>query len=101
MHRDIAPCNRPPTINRLLGIGCLALSFLIIASIAGYALLSQFHVVTKSVDIILRRLPTQPVVTCKTPLHAAGDSTGSITSAGLKRTFLVHLAPSYGIQPQA
>src|SRR5581483_4975363 len=36
----------------------------------------------------------------KTPHHDAGDSTGTITSAGLKRTFLVHLAPSYGKRPQ-
>lgn len=44
--------------------------------------------------------PTLPPITCKTPTHAAGDMTEKITSGGLQRTFLVHLAPSYGRQPQ-
>jgi polyhydroxybutyrate depolymerase len=44
--------------------------------------------------------PTLPPITCKTPAHAAGDTTEKITSGGLQRTFLVHLAPSYGRQPQ-
>ncbi len=38
---------------------------------------------------------------CKTPLHKIGDETLSIQSGGLSRTFIVHLAPSYGNQPQA
>jgi polyhydroxybutyrate depolymerase len=42
----------------------------------------------------------QPSVTCTTPKHDAGSSDSSITSDGLKRTFRVHLAPSYGKQPQ-
>jgi|SRR5450755_217060 polyhydroxybutyrate depolymerase len=45
--------------------------------------------------------PTLPPITCKTPAHTAGgDTTEKITSGGLQRTFLVHLAPSYGRQPQ-
>src|SRR5437588_4367764 len=38
---------------------------------------------------------------CHTPPHKIGDDTLSIHSGGLSRTFIVHLAPSYGYQPQA
>jgi len=38
---------------------------------------------------------------CRTPLHQIGDETLSIQSGGLTRTFIAHLAPSYGTQPQA
>jgi polyhydroxybutyrate depolymerase len=37
---------------------------------------------------------------CHTPPHQTGTSILSIHSGGLNRTFLVHLAPSYGNQPQ-
>jgi polyhydroxybutyrate depolymerase len=39
--------------------------------------------------------------TCKTPPHQAGNDTLTIHSGGLSRTLIVHLAPSYGSQPQA
>src|SRR6202165_3611817 len=38
---------------------------------------------------------------CTTPLHQPGDKMLSIHSAGLSRTFLVHLPTSYGTQFQA
>src|SRR5436305_451678 len=38
---------------------------------------------------------------CHTPPHKVGDETLSIQSGGLSRTLIVHLAPSYGYQPQA
>ena len=38
---------------------------------------------------------------CHTPMHKIGDETLTIRSAGLSRAFIVHLAPSYGHQPQA
>lgn len=38
---------------------------------------------------------------CHTPLHKTGDETLSIQSSGLTRSFIVHLAPSYGTLPQA
>jgi len=41
-----------------------------------------------------------PQITCTTPPHNTGDSTQTISSGGLKRTLLLHLAPSYGRQPQ-
>ena len=43
--------------------------------------------------------PTLPPITCKTPQHNTGDSTQTISSGGLDRTFLLHLSPSYGRQP--
>lgn len=44
---------------------------------------------------------TAVTTTCNTPPHKTGDSNLSIHSAGLNRTFLVHLAPSYDTHPQA
>ena len=38
---------------------------------------------------------------CHTPPHKIGDETVSIHSGALNRSFIVHLAPSYGNQPQA
>ena len=38
---------------------------------------------------------------CHTPPHKIGDETLSIQSGELTRTFIVHLPPSYGLQPQA
>jgi polyhydroxybutyrate depolymerase len=43
---------------------------------------------------------TRPPITCTTPQHVAGNSNLSITSGGLNRTFILHLPPSYGKQPQ-
>jgi polyhydroxybutyrate depolymerase len=38
---------------------------------------------------------------CHTPLHKVGNETISIQSGGITRTFIIHLAPSYGLIPQA
>jgi polyhydroxybutyrate depolymerase len=38
---------------------------------------------------------------CHTPPHKRGDNTLSIHSGGLNRTFIIHLASSYGNQQQA
>ncbi len=43
---------------------------------------------------------THPRISCNTPRHQAGDYSASIHSGGLNRTFLIHLPPSYGNQPQ-
>ena len=43
----------------------------------------------------------QQTSACTTPLHRPGDTLLSIHSAGLTRTFLVHLPPSYCTQFQA
>src|SRR5262249_33175233 len=49
---------------------------------------------------LLSAAPTAAPITCKTPQHSTGNSTQTIPSGGLDRTFLLHLAPSYGRQPQ-
>lgn len=36
-------------------------------------------------------------IRCTAPPHSAGESYSTITSAGLRRTFLIHLPPSYGM----
>src|SRR5712691_6428105 len=43
----------------------------------------------------------QQTSACKTPPHQPGDKMLSIHSAGLSRSFLVHLPPSYGTKFQA
>lgn len=80
-------------LRRFLGVVCMALSLLIFFSV----IVSFVNSCRSSAPATT---PAQPVVTCTTPHHQAGDSSVSMTSAGLKRTFLVHLAPSYGKQPQ-
>ncbi len=54
---------------------------------------------TNSARSAINLIPIHNV--CHTPLHQAGDETLSIHSSGLTRTFIVHLAPSYGTLPQA
>ena len=54
---------------------------------------------TNSVKSAINLTPIHNV--CHTPSHKIGDETLSIHSGGLSRTFIVHLAPSYGNQPQA
>jgi polyhydroxybutyrate depolymerase len=59
---------------------------------------------TRSTSSITPATPTanspQLGLSCRTLPHNAGDTTASINSVGLKRTFIVHLAPSYGTKPQ-
>lgn len=40
-----------------------------------------------------------PQITCTTPQHNTGDSTQTVLSGGLNRTFKLHLSPYYGRQP--
>src|SRR5690348_2005194 len=84
---------------RLVGVIGIIVSTLLFLSIAIYAF-TQRQSILPATGITIPGLPTQPVVTCTTPQHALGDTTGSITSSGLKRTFLVHLPSGYGVQPQ-
>ena len=78
-------------------IAGIVFSVLLIVLASAYAI-HQFSV-PQAVSY-LPHVSTQPAVTCKTPQHSLGDSTDTIYSAGLKRSFLVHLSPSYGRQPQ-
>src|SRR2546427_421517 len=91
--------NRP----RLIGVIGIIVSTLLFLSIAIYAFTARQSLLPKTevhLPFIIPGLPTQPLVTCTTPEHAPGDSTDSITSGGLKRTFLVHLPPDYGVQSE-
>ncbi len=89
-------------VYRQWGIVGVTFSLLIVLGISWYAFAMRQSIVPKGgLHINLPGVPTQPVKTCTTPDYTLGDSTGSIQSAGLKRTFLVHLPPSYGMQPQA
>lgn len=96
MNNQIRPDNRL-NVRHLAGIIGLILAFLILLYTVLYALNIR-QIAGKQIP--LPGLSTQPQMTCTTPQHKAGDSTVTITSDGLQRTFLVHLAPSYGIQPQ-
>jgi polyhydroxybutyrate depolymerase len=92
---------RPGGAARLLSIGGILLSLLIVISVSVYAFTARHNLLSKgAVQLSLPSLPVHPQKTCTTPSYSLGDSAGSIISAGVKRTFLVHLAPSYGIQPQ-
>ena len=89
-----------------IGLGGMGLSLLILLGVIFYVYAS-YHTITtvkgKHVPVSsssLQTAPTQPTITCKTPSHTLGDTYETIPSGGLKRTFLVHLAPSYGRQPQ-
>ncbi|MGH2497735.1 MAG: alpha/beta hydrolase family esterase [Ktedonobacteraceae bacterium] len=86
---------------RIIGITGIILSLLIILGVAVYSahagiLPSSSKPSTGGISVS----PNQQISACKTPPHQAGDTMLSIQSAGLKRTFLVHLAPSYGTQLQ-
>lgn len=104
------PFNRPRRsvlIQRLIITGAILFSLLVISSYTVYALRQRTNPVQTIRDFpkIIHSLvsppsPT-PTITCTTPPRKTGDSTISIPSAGLTRTFILHLAPSYGIQPQA
>jgi polyhydroxybutyrate depolymerase len=90
---------------RLVGLGIIILSLIAILSAAFYAY--QIYL-TSSPGLGKGSTPPTsgapnsilPPITCKTPPHDAGDSDISILSAGVKRTFILHLPPSYGRQPQ-
>ena len=91
--------NRLPERRRLVGLGGMVLAALLLIT----ALFLFLNMGSRAPQIFGPRpatTPTLPPVTCKTPAHQTGDTTGTIQSAGLNRTFLIHLAPSYGRQAQ-
>ncbi|HKV58067.1 MAG TPA: PHB depolymerase family esterase [Ktedonobacteraceae bacterium] len=86
---------------RIIGITGIILALLIILGVAVYSahagiLPGSNKPPTSGISVS----PNQQISTCNTPPHQAGDTMLSIQSAGLKRIFLVHLAPSYGTQLQ-
>src|SRR2546423_12100771 len=92
------------TVRRLVGLGGIVLSISLLLTIAIYTHNLQPNLLPKINKLIASShnspSPT-PTITCTTPQHITGDSTVSITSGGLKRSLPIHLAPSYGKQPQA
>ena len=92
------------TVRRLVGLGGIVLSISLLLTIAIYTHNLQPNPLPKINKLIASShnspSPTS-TITCTTSQHITGDSTVSITSGGLKRSLLIHLAPSYGKQPQA
>ena len=92
------------TVRRLVGLGGIVLSISLLLTIAIYTHNLQPNPLPKINKLIASShnspSPT-PTITCTTSQHITGDSTVFITSGGLKRSLLIHLAPSYGKQPQA
>ena len=88
---------------RFLLISLLTCCVLLIGSYIVYAVATEARSVFPSLPGIGglgSNKPAELPITCKTPQHSAGDSNDTITSDGLQRTFLLHLPPSYGRQPQ-
>ncbi len=105
--RQVSPRNnRPSNPRHFIGLGGMILSLLILLGVVFYIYAFYSNTTTVKGQHVpgsassLHSTPKPPVITCKTPLHPTGDTTETITSGGIKRTFLVHLASSYGKQPQ-
>lgn len=102
-----SPFNRSRRTGRLILVGGVTFSLLIILSFVVYTVatvartsLPRGVLVQNPFVPHTNTTPTEPPITCTTPRHTAGDSNNTITSDGLHRTFLLHLPPSYGRQPQ-
>lgn len=88
---------------RIVGLGIIILSLLIVLGAILYAYSAYrnpFPPGRSTPSISGPPTSTLPAITCKTPPHDPGDSNLSILSAGVTRTFILHLPPSYGRQPQ-
>ncbi|HLQ10686.1 MAG TPA: PHB depolymerase family esterase [Ktedonobacteraceae bacterium] len=92
---------RSLNIGRTLGITGSILSLLLILGVVAYS--ARAGILPGSGKSSMRGFTiftNQQTSACNTPPHQAGDKMLSIHSAGLTRTFLVHLAPSYGSELQ-
>src|SRR5947207_3258845 len=85
---------------RRLGIGGIILSLLILLGALAYGIYARVLFTGSDGKSLIRWDVISAPSTCKTPAHKTGDSTNTIMSGGLKRSFLVHLPASYGKQPQ-
>lgn len=94
--------NRQSNVRRLVGLSGMLLASLLLVSVVFYVYASYHNItITKALHVpVVASSPTQAPILCKTPKHTLGDTTATITSGGLKRTYLIHLAPSYGKQLQ-
>jgi len=101
--------NQSRRTGRLLLLSGIIFSLLVILTFAVYAVATLAHAHNslppiKTVHVALasptQSTPTEPPITCTTPLHTDGNSNNTIMSDQQQRTFLLHLPPSYGRQPQ-
>src|SRR6266566_1105536 len=96
--------NKSLNIRRIVGILGILLSLLIILGVGAFS--TRAGIISSIPGIPGASRPTSSgfittkASACNTPSHQPGDSNLSIHSAGLARTFIVHLAPTYGTQPQ-
>lgn len=91
----------------IAGTVCLSIAIVIVLGVAVYSANAGilpggliFSSTATSHNIITGS-GQQSSLCSSTPARQAGESYLSIQSGGLKRYFLVHLAPSYGSEPQA
>jgi polyhydroxybutyrate depolymerase len=83
-----------PINTRLIAIAGVIIALFIFVSVTVYAYRTHQSIVLGGHSYSV------PLVTCTTPPHNSGDSTSTLLSGGLRRSFLLHLPPSYGKQPQ-
>jgi len=90
-------------MKRLAAWICLAFALLIIAGVVAYAFQAGIipGLANKHIQLpLISSFGQGTSSTCSTSTHTTGDSTITITSNGQRRSFIVHLPPSYGQQPQ-
>ncbi len=105
MHKPDIHNRRSYNIRRMIGSGGMILSLLIIFSTAVYVYNNRASFIGPGKlqnPFATSGSPSNlhGTSTCTTAQHDPGDSHASITSGGLNRTFIIHLPPSYGQQPQ-
>lgn len=85
------------TLRRLVGIAGMVLALFVLLSAIAYVAYSAQHATNGATG----QSPALTATICQAPTHQLGDSTGTITSGGVQRTFLIHLPPTYGyiLQP--
>jgi polyhydroxybutyrate depolymerase len=83
--------------HRLLRVGCLTLAVLIVG-VGVLAWIINPSSLSGGGGLFPNK--EEDRITCTTPQQRTGDSEERITSVGLERRFLIHLAPSYGRHAQ-
>src|SRR6266568_4598913 len=108
MNQHITRSQHPHYLRRFVGIGLIFLSLAMILGAAVYAYSTRQNILPRgdttpsatTAGAPQTSTATLPPNTCSTPRHNPGNSTLSIFSAGLNRSFIIHLPPSYGQQAQ-
>ncbi len=90
-----------PNTRRIIAITGIIIALILILGVVVYSSRAGILPVPGRSSASGISIVTNPQTsTCSTPPHQPGDKMLSIHSAGLTRTFLVHLPPSYGTQFQ-